>query len=177
MLLTHRLLLLPVAVLTAVLVGALAVPAQASADASAEVRLTDAGFAPAVVRVEAGEDVVWVNGTEREQTIVAEGGAWDSGPLQPGETFSVALRDPGTVRYATEDGVAEGRVIVGTAPDGGDEADEAAQAAASESEDGSTLPVTGPVSPALAGWALFLLGAGAIALRRAGDLRARVTGR
>lgn len=80
--------------------------------AAAEIRVTDDGFEPAEVTVAAGETIVWMNGAGREITIVGPDGAWDSGPLAAGETFSIALRQEGTVRYATLDGRATGTLVV-----------------------------------------------------------------
>ncbi len=153
--------ILSVVALACLLVGLLAVPALA-----AEVTLGEDGFVPATVRVETGEDVVWTNATDEEQTIVGEDGTWDSGPLQPGETFSVALRAAGTVRYATADGAAEGSIEVraAAAADEGqseDEDDEAVIATPAE------LPQTGQPSAAMIGWASILFGLGLIVLRRA----------
>lgn len=84
---------------------------------AAEVRLTDRGFSPRSTTVAAGEDIVWTNLSDAVQTIVGEDGTWDSGPLQPGETFTIALREPGTVRYATADGLREAEIHVTDPPD------------------------------------------------------------
>lgn len=168
MTLTDRRRALSIALVTlavAMLVSLLAAPAHA-----AEIRLTEDGFDPDVVRVEAGTDVVWINASEGEQTIIGEDGTWDSGPLRTGETFSVALRDVGTVRYATADGSAEGRIIVRAAADT-DDADDTDDTD-DEVEESVALPTTGLPSVALVGLAVLLFGAGAMVLRRVGGLRA-----
>jgi LPXTG-motif cell wall-anchored protein len=144
---------LPVTVLALVFLLALAVPALA-----AEIELTEDGFSPRTVRVDAGEDVVWVNGTDEEQTVVGADGTWDSGPLQPGETFSVALRQPGTYGFATADGSAEGELRVREA---------APDAAPAEAAPATSLPRTGEGTPVLLGWGLVLVGSGILVLRRA----------
>jgi plastocyanin len=64
---------------------------------AAEIALTDDGFEPDEVTVDVGETFVWTNETDSEQTIVGQDGSWDSGPLAPGETFSVSLRSEGKV--------------------------------------------------------------------------------
>jgi hypothetical protein len=162
--------LLPVSALVLLLVGLLALPALAAQ----EVRLTDDGFSPRTVRVDPGEDIVWINATDEVATVVGEDGTWDSGPLQPGETFSVALRQPGTVRYATADGEAEGQIRVRPAADqvatedNGDEAD-----AADDAAPAAALPNTGQPAGILLGFALLLVGFGAITLHRADALQVR----
>lgn len=87
-----------------------------SSAAAAEIRLSDEGFAPDTIDVAPGEDIIWVNDSSARQTIVGEDGRWDSGPLAPGESFSVSLREPGTVAYGTADGAQLGEIIVQAAP-------------------------------------------------------------
>lgn len=96
--------------LAALLAGLLA--AWSGVAAAAEVRLTESGFEPGEATVAAGETIVWMNSSNRTATIVGPDGAWDSGPLAPGETFSIALRQEGTVRYATLDGLATGSLVI-----------------------------------------------------------------
>ena len=132
---------------------------------AADIRLTAGGFAPAAVLVEIGEEIVWVNQGERTRTVVGEDGTWDSGPLRPGETFSISLREPGTVRYATADGEMSGVIRVL------EPVEEQPEAPVEEgTPDGSTaetLPDTGvEVAPVLAG-GLALILAGGLLLRRA----------
>lgn len=88
----------------------------APAAAAADLTLTDEGFHPASVEVAPGEDVVWVNDSLGERTIVGQDGSWDSGPLHPGETFSVSLRAEGRVAYGTVDGAHVGQLVVRAVP-------------------------------------------------------------
>jgi hypothetical protein len=147
--------------------GLLALPALAAV----EVSITDDGFSPRTVRVDPGEDIVWVNATDAAVTVVGEDGSWDSGPLQPGETFSLALRQSGTVRYGTEDGAHEGQIRV--RPPADEVAAEPAEDAGDEPAAAADLPRTGQPAAVLAGWALLLLGLGVIAVDRAEALRQR----
>lgn len=128
----------------------------ASAALAAEVRLTDAGFEPASIEVAAGETIVWINDTDGSRTIVGPDGSWDSGPLSPGETFSIALRQAGTVTYGTEDGATQGQITVG------------ATAAPVVDAAAPALPRTGiPVGSLLAA-VIGLIGAGVVLVARTG---------
>jgi plastocyanin len=164
--------------LAALLMALLALPALAAA----EVRLTDEGFSPRTVRVDPGEEIVWVNATDEEQTVVGEDGSWDSGPLQPGETFSVALREPGTFGYTTADGEHEGVIRVRPPADEvaaeSDEDDAAGDDGDGDGDDddevaAAPLPQTGEPLVALAGWGVLLVGVGFLAFDRAQLVRAR----
>ncbi len=131
-----------------------------------DIRLTTDGFVPAAVLVEVGEEIVWINQADRTHTVVGEDGTWDSGPLRPGESFSIALREPGTVRYATADGELSGVIRVTEPTEEVDEPD-GADAPATAVPTVAALPDTGiDVAPALA-VAVVLIAAGALLLRRA----------
>jgi plastocyanin len=145
---------LPVAL---ALLAALAAPALA-----ANVRLTDSGFEPRQTTVQPGETVVWTNSTEGRQTITGADGSWDSGPLGPGETFSVQLRQPGTITFRTADGSATGTVVVAAAAPG------STAAPAPDVDPGEpALPRTGLPLLSLGALGLLLVLAGAYAVRRA----------
>jgi plastocyanin len=77
-----------------------------------DVILTDDGFEPETVTIAPGGQIVWANQSDRTYTIVGENGVWDSGPLEPGSTFSLALQREGEYGYATADGVHTGTVVV-----------------------------------------------------------------
>lgn len=148
----------------------------AAPGAGAEVVLEDTGFSPRTIEVEPGQSIMWVNGTDEVQTVIGEDGTWDSGPLQPGETFSVAFRDTGTFRYAADDGAVVGTVRVVEATQ--EAAAAPTDAAEGESSaDGTTqaeqapLPTTGSRTLPLLGWGLVLLGTGALCVRRAAQPR------
>ncbi|MHB8516107.1 MAG: S8 family serine peptidase, partial [Dehalococcoidia bacterium] len=61
--------------------------------------ITDAGFAPASVTFLPGQGVHWTNRSSVVQTVTADSGLFDSGDLQPGAGFSIALSVPGTHTY------------------------------------------------------------------------------
>lgn len=142
--------------LAAALVGLVAaVIAAVPAAAAVQVRITPEGFKPDEVKVVRGEPVVWVNDTDTAQVVVGEDGSWDSGALQPGESFSVVLRDDGVTLYGTADGAFVGTIAVVAAAD-----EPSAPVPASEE-----LAVTGPDPWGLVGWALVLIGTGALLLQ------------
>ena len=128
---------------------------------AATVRLTDSGFEPRETTIAPGETVVWTNATEQRVTIVGTDGSWDSGPLGPGETFSVQLRQPGTIGFRTQDGTATGTIRVAAA------ASTAQAPGAGVDPAEPALPRTGlPVLTVAALGALLVL-AGALFVRRA----------
>lgn len=57
-------------------------------------------FTPDSLRVSAGTTVTWQNRSETTHTVTGDDLAFDdSGPLAPGQAFSVIFDDPGTYRY------------------------------------------------------------------------------
>lgn len=100
-----RLGLLLAAAVTALVVAA---PARA---ASTTVLIGATFFDPQTVVVNQGDSVTWTNG-EGRHTVSADGGAFDSGPLAEGQTFSFAFTQPGAYPYRDRLGGARGTVIV-----------------------------------------------------------------
>jgi LPXTG-motif cell wall-anchored protein len=141
---------------------------------AAEIELTDDGFEPDEVTVDVGETVVWTNATDEEHTIVGQDGSWDSGPLAPGETFSVSLRSEGTVDYATEDDEHEGRILVveggaAAGDDDGDEEGEATEGESAEVEEEAaepSLPDTGVAALPMLLTGLVMVAGGGLMVRR-----------
>jgi len=56
-------------------------------------------FKPQTVSVQVGDTVVWTNNDTSLHTTTADGGAWDSGDLGHGDTFSFTFATPGTYTY------------------------------------------------------------------------------
>jgi plastocyanin len=65
----------------------------------APVAITNFSFAPAELRVTSGTEVTWTNDDPTAHTVTAEDGSFDSGTLEPGQTFSVTVEDAGPVTY------------------------------------------------------------------------------
>jgi plastocyanin len=78
------------------------------ASGAATVRMKDGSgsddnfFRPRRLVVDRGTRVVWRNRGARPHTTTANGGQWDSGTLQPGESFGRRFRRTGTFRYHCE---------------------------------------------------------------------------
>jgi plastocyanin len=70
-----------------------------AAQEAADVRVIDFAFEPATLTVAVGTTVTWTNDGQRPHTISDDDGAFDSGRLDPGESFSHTFDQPGTYRY------------------------------------------------------------------------------
>ena len=160
--------LLTLAALTACLVFA---PATA-AFADAEVEIGDGGFDPETVEVDVREPIVWTNTTDGDVSLAGEDPVWESGPIAPGETFSIEITQAGTYEYGSEDGSLMGEIVVGGGDaaaeeptEGGDPFDEAEEDDAVEEvdpEDEAGLPETGldATLPAVLSVLLIVIGGG-----------------
>ena len=93
-----RLLYLAILSMTALLISA---PA-ASAQDEMTVSIQDFLFDPDQITVAPGTTVTWVNDGEEPHTSTADDGMWDSGTLQPGESYSFTFDEPGSYSYFCE---------------------------------------------------------------------------
>lgn len=75
---------------------------KAKQDNQQTVSIQDFEFSQAQITVEAGTTVRWVNQGDAPHTVTADDGSFDSGRLQPGESFSHTFQNPGTVAYHCE---------------------------------------------------------------------------
>jgi len=95
--------LLPVACTLALLAAVAGLAAQARARPPAQQQLeasvVDFDFRPPTISVEVGTEVVWTNEGETPHTITADDGSFDSGTLDPGETFALTFIVPGRYTY------------------------------------------------------------------------------
>lgn len=67
-----------------------------------DVTIQDFAFAPADLEVAAGTEITWTNDDPAPHTVTAEDGSFDSGTLEPGQTFSVPVQGNGPVTYRCE---------------------------------------------------------------------------
>jgi len=63
------------------------------------VSIEDFYFEPADGVIQPGDTVTWTNEGNHPHTVTADDGSFDSGTLQPGQSFSYTFRNPGTVAY------------------------------------------------------------------------------
>lgn len=166
--------------------GAAPVPGQEAASDQAAVDVRDNSFSPSRIEIEVGDTVVWTQTGTNPHTVTAEGGSFDSHPnctdvgtgdcMQQGDTFSHTFRSPGEVRYVcrVHDQIGMTGVVVVKAkstPAPQDSDDPPADTGSGNEETTApTLPDTGAnaATGIATGMALLLLGAVAVARRRAG---------
>lgn len=97
-------------IMFAVVTLALAIAAPATA--ATGVSITNTGFAPSGVTVGAGDEVTWTNTDGVMQRVTADGGAFQSPPLKPGETWTFRFDRAGTFAYHGLSPSQRGTVIV-----------------------------------------------------------------
>src|SRR5215204_6330575 len=105
------------------------VPTAAAQDAGVEAvpvqdaRSVDIGdnfFDPPDVAVEPGSTITWTNNGDEPHTVTADDGSFDSGRLNPGDSYTVAFGGQGTVTYhCTIHPEMRGSVTVGGGGGGG----------------------------------------------------------
>jgi plastocyanin len=107
---TIMLLLLPLALLVA-----LGLPGAALAqDSQATISAQDDEFDPVEAHVTPGTTIVWSMDGANQHTVTADDGAFDSGLLDPGKTFSITVTTPGQIQYyCTEHGGPGGQGMAG----------------------------------------------------------------
>ena len=69
---------------------------------SPTVAVTDTGFDPPNLTVHQGTTVVWAFGGQLPHTVTADDGSFDSGILQPGQTWSFTFDELGDFHYACQ---------------------------------------------------------------------------
>lgn len=84
-------------ILAILVVGSLGVAAPAQA--AQAVSITPSAFEPAQATVASGETVTWTNNDAVSRQVVADGGAFSSPPIPPGQTYSFRFSRPGTFAY------------------------------------------------------------------------------
>ncbi|HXF74149.1 MAG TPA: hypothetical protein VNO79_16275, partial [Actinomycetota bacterium] len=89
---TRTLLAVTAAVLLALPPAAAAAPAERrpvrGAIATVRIRMRDNVFRPRSVTIQRGTRVRWVNRGDNPHTTTSDRGLWDSGILEPGESFT-----------------------------------------------------------------------------------------
>jgi plastocyanin len=136
------------------------------------VSIVDFAFDASSITIEAGSTVTWTNDGDATHTVTADDGAFDSGDLAAGETFSFTFDEPGTYSYHCDihpDMVAE-VIVTEAAGDTGDDTGD--DTGADTADDDTDLPSTGAGTTATHG-APYALLALAFALAAGGFLTTR----
>lgn len=64
------------------------------------VTITDGGFSPSTVEVEAGETITWVNEGQMAHQVASDASGFETSPMiQPGEAFFQTMVEPGRFDY------------------------------------------------------------------------------
>ena len=92
--------------------------------ADAEVTITDDGVEPESVKADIRENIVWTNTSDGDVSLVGSDPEWESGPIEPGGTFSIEITRKGTYSYESEDGSISGEIVVGQAGGAGNGGDD-----------------------------------------------------
>ena len=66
------------------------------------VSIEDFYFEPADAAVQPGDTIMWVNEGSHPHTVTSDDGQFDSGTLNPGDTFAVTFEGSGTLTYHCE---------------------------------------------------------------------------
>lgn len=66
---------------------------------AASVAIDDDFFEPKDLTIQAGAAVTWSHQGEKDHTVTADNGSFDSGTLGPGQTYSRIFNQAGTFRY------------------------------------------------------------------------------
>lgn len=61
--------------------------------------LTTTAYAPNPLSVSVGSSVTWTNNDSTSHTSSSDNGAWNSGSIPPGGTFTTTFSSPGTFKY------------------------------------------------------------------------------
>ncbi len=74
-------------------------PPATPAPSAVAAKIVDFGFTPATLTVTVGATVTWTNTGKVDHTVTANGGAFDSGTLSPGASFSFTFKVAGAFAY------------------------------------------------------------------------------
>jgi plastocyanin len=90
--------LLAIAALLLAIAAASASPVPARA-AQHTVDITDGAFTPAVITIRAGDTITWTNSDDSPHTVTSDDGAFDSGLIDEGQSWSMTFTRAGTFGY------------------------------------------------------------------------------
>ena len=94
-----RFLLITLCILTALTLAA--APARA-AGKKVTISIEGLKYHPDPVTIEVGDTIIWTNNDERDHSVKADDGSFDSGLLRKGKTFSKTFDKPGKITYGSD---------------------------------------------------------------------------
>lgn len=119
-------------------------PGAAQAQGGAAVSIVDFAFQPGSVEVPVGGSVTWTNNGSATHTVTSDSGAFDSGQLAPGASFSQTFDTAGTFTYHCSIHPQMTGTVIVTSGGGGAEATAPAQAANQGNQTTTTTTTTEP---------------------------------
>lgn len=152
-------------------VGAFLLPASAAWAQTATVSVVDNDFDPAQIEVSSGTTITWTNDGDTPHTVTADNGSFESGNLDPGDSFEQTFTEAGEYSYFCDYHGSEGGTgmsgVVTVTDDGTDDPTDPADDNGNGDGDGNedstdTLPETGVDILAYVYLALAFIGVGAI---------------
>jgi len=96
----RRLLVIAVALSTALLLPLFVHAKPPRASKAVEITIKGMKFTPDSVTIKAGQSVTWTNGDQRDHTVAADDGSFNSGNLRPGDSFTYKFAKAGKFKYA-----------------------------------------------------------------------------
>jgi amicyanin len=131
--------------------------------ATQTVTIANFAFSPATVTVTAGDTITWTNDDAIVHTATSATGAFDSGDLAPGDSYSVTFTTAGTYDYfCTPHPTMTGRIVVQAAAP----ASTAAPSSAGAPLPNVAMPAEWPANTAILVGLLLVGGAGLAVIAR-----------
>lgn len=98
----NRLLLVTLSVVATLAPAPQPAPAAPAAGKRVAVAIQDLKYRPNPVEAEVGDTVVWTNNDDRDHTVTADDGSFDSGRLRKGKSWSRTFDKPGRYPYGSD---------------------------------------------------------------------------
>ena len=161
---TSRIILLTAASALALL------PMGAASAQQAAVSANDNEFDPTEIEVESGTTITWTNNGDLPHTVTAVNGSFESGTMEPGDTFETTFNAAGQYSYYCEfhgdaDGGGMAGVVTVTGEGDEDPTDDPNDDNGGTGGNNDTLPMTGVDVGAFLYLAAAMIGVGSLLLR------------
>ena len=147
--------------------GTLVLPAGNAWAQTASVSAVDNDFDPAEIEVSSGTTITWTNDGSTPHTVTADNGSFESGNLDPGDSFEQTFTEAGSYSYycdyhGDEGGTGMSGVVTVTDDGPDDPTDPPGGDGNGDGDPADTLPQTGVDIWAYVYLALAFIGVGAI---------------